>query len=985
MRRRFRLFCGLLVLSIGTTLAVFPGSAGAAGPAHASVVTAAPDARTPQILDSSTTVNERVIAMAQVGNRIVVAGQFSQVRDVAANGGQTFSRTNVFAFDATTGAVDRGFAPVLNGVVNAVLAGADGVSVYLGGTFTSLNGASSRNLVQVSVATGVRTAFRAPLLNGAINDLALTGGRLVVGGQFTTVGGVTHVGLATLHPTTGVLDEYMGVDVALHHNYPDRGKANAAIGVENLDVTPDGSRMIVIGNFRQADGLVRDQAMMVLLPPTGAVVDLDWKTTSFESVCASNSFDSWVRDVQFSPDGAYFVVVSTGGPYTGTLCDSASRWETAATGQTVTPRWVAYTGGDTLFSVAVTGSAVYVGGHQRWMNNGNGRDSAGAGAVPRPGLAALDPRTGVPLSWNPGRNPRGVGAEALLATSAGLYVGSDTDYIGNRQYLRPRLAYFPLAGGTALPDENTGTLPTNVYLAGRSTATATAGTNDVRARFYTGTTVGTDVAVDAAGLEWSRARGAFMAGRTLFYGYPNAAGSYYLYRRTFDGVAFGPATAIDPYNDPYWSTIATGSLRNNQPVLYRGALPAFYSQLSSVTGMFYRDGRLYYTRSGASGLYYRSFSVESGIVGTVEYTVATSGFNDVAGTFVAGNDLYWASAVWGDLRRMTFVDGVPSGTVTTASPGPFSGGRDWRSRAMFLGPGPNQAPTASFTASCAGRACSFDASGSTDADGSVTGYSWNFGDGTTATGATATRTYPTDGVRSVTLTVTDDRGATAQTVQSVDATAPPAGTGIGLRAVVGTSARTVTTVSVTVPAAVAAGDGLVLVLSTSSDATGTAPAGFVLEGSQTSAANITTQVWSRPAVAGDAGTVLTVPLNKSAKVTLQLAAYSGTSATDPVASVTGAIDVGGTAHTTPVATAAQGSWVLSIWSDKQAVARTWTPPAAGVVERSNLAGVGTGDMATLLADSGAPVPTGAVGGSTATVPAASNRATVFTVVLAPQS
>ena len=225
---------------------------------------------------------------------------------------------------------------------------------------------------------------------------------------------------------------------------------------------------------------------------------------------------------------------------------------------------------------------------------------------------------------------------------------------------------------------------------------------------------------------------------------------------------------------------------------------------------------------------------------------------------------------------MAFVDGVPSGTATTASAGPLTGGRDWRSRALFLGPGPNQAPTASFTASCAGRACSFDASGSTDADGSVTGYSWNFGDGTTATGATATRTYPTDGVRSVTLTVTDDRGATAQAVQSVDATAPPAGTGIGLRAAVGTSARGVTTVSVTVPATVAAGDGLVLVLSTSSDATGTAPAGFVLEGSQTSAANITTQVWSRPAVAGDAGTVLTVPLNKSAKVTLQLAAYSGT-------------------------------------------------------------------------------------------------------------
>ena len=49
------------------------------------------------------------------------------------------------------------------------------------------------------------------------------------------------------------------------------------------------------------------------------------------------------------------------------------------------------------------------------------------------------------------------------------------------------------------------------------------------------------------------------------------------------------------------------------------------------------------------------------------------------------------------------------------------------------------------------------------------------------------------------------------------------------------------------------------------------------------------EVGERPALAEDAGTVLTVPLNKSAKVTLQLAAYSGTSATDPVASATGAI------------------------------------------------------------------------------------------------
>src|SRR5262249_36083366 len=82
----------------------------------------------------------------------------------------------------------------------------------------------------------------------------------------------------------------------------------------------------------------------------------------------------------------------------------------------------------------------------------------------------------------------------------------------------------------------------------------------------------------------------------------------------------------------------------------------------------------------------------------------------------------------------------------------------------------NQPPTASFTNSCTDLTCTFNASASTDSDGSIVSYSWFFGDGRTGSGVTITHTYTTPGTYGVTLIVTDNVGATGTASKNITLT-----------------------------------------------------------------------------------------------------------------------------------------------------------------------------------------------------------------------
>lgn len=1114
------------------------GSSSAA-PNHDRVVAPAPAAGTPAVNDG------QVEAITQVGNTVVVGGNFSSITPP---GGSATNRNYLFAFDATTGALRGSFSPQLNGPVKSLVPGPTAGTVYAGGSFSQVNGASSSRVTLLNISNGaVTSGFRAAALNGVVNSLARSGNRLYVGGNFSTAGGTAHAGLASLNATTGALDSFVGNQVSERHNDSGSG-AQGAVGVRGLDVSADGTRLVAIGNFKKVDGLDRDQVVLLSLGGSSAQVTADWQTNRYKPYCFNWAFDTYVRGVSFSPDGSYFVVASTGGHNGGTLCDTAARFETNASGNDIQPTWVDYSGGDTLWGVTVTEEAVYVGGHQRWMNNSLAGDYAGPGAVPRAGIAALDPDTGMPLKWNPGRNPRGAAVYALFATSEGLWMGSDTEYIGNRyQYKRPRLAFFPLAGGAPVAADATTNLPGTAYLgagsasgngnvlyrvnaggpslpavdngpdwssddgwtspyrndgsnaagwgsgatidpavpattppgiydserwspsdnpamnwafaapngvplqvrmyfANRCGCTSAPGSRvfDVRldgqlvlddldlvaqdgdqrgsVRTFDITSDGTvnidfshvvenplingieivrrDMAPPAStntnlqtigltasgadpasevqdgGIDWAAVRGSFVAGGKLWYGKANGTFNW----RSFNNGQFGAENSLDPYNDPDWADVSTGSGNT-----FDGQDVALYGQMSSVTGMAYSGGKLYYTRSGDSNLYWRWFSTDSGIIGADQFT-ANGGrnWNNTMGMFASSGNLYFVDRSDGTLNRMQLTGSGPTGSSTVVD-NPASGGNDWRGKALFLGetntPPANEAPVADFDSSCVDLICSLDGSSSADPDGTIASHHWEFGDGDTANGQIVNHEYDAAGTYPVTLTVTDNDGDSDSVTKNVIANEPSTTNPISFVGSRSASAN-VRTPSVPLPAGVQAGDTLVLLGSLSNATSADVPSGWTLRQSDVTA-SLESYVWTRTATAADAaGGSVTVTMDAVHKSALVISAYRGVNASSPIASIQSSTDVSTDSHTTPTVTAPSGSWVVSAWTDKGPSTSNWTLPA-GHTRRGDAYSTGSGRVSAVIADRNGP-SSGVVDGVTATTDAVSSRAVNFTIVLAPQ-
>lgn len=432
-----------------------------------SMVSATPSACAPAVHAATDALaTHKIDDEVQIGNTMFAVGSFNSATPVDCSthvAGPAVSRSNVMSFDVTSGALTS-FAPQLNGEVWKVLPSATQSLVYLCGSFTTADGVARRGLAKYSVGTGTLDPTFDPQLDGSCSDLEFVAGRLVVMGSFKKVGSTARSAIAYINQSSGATDAGSGYF------------GNATIGANTQGATriyrgfanPAGTALVVIGNFGSVGGQKRHQIAMLGIGPTAATVSA-WYNTAFDFVCltGTTAYDSWLRDIAWSPDGAYFVVASTGSPHAARFCDSILRFEYAPTNTNQAPTWHMYTDGDTIHSVVVTTNAVYYAGHMRYIdvtgpiyplqaipvgspcdpNNPSmgtsGSDANGgrpfyygyncptSSATYRPGIGALDPATGNALSWNPGRT-RNEGAKSLYVSSnpPGLWVGSDGTYAG---------------------------------------------------------------------------------------------------------------------------------------------------------------------------------------------------------------------------------------------------------------------------------------------------------------------------------------------------------------------------------------------------------------------------------------------------------------------------------------------------------------------------------------------------------------------------
>lgn len=431
----------LIALGAGAGLMVTSG--GAAQPATATVtggpsapgtrVMAKPIPGTPHFSVKNANPVQQVRQLVQCGSTMYAVGSFSQILQR----NHVFERHNVFSFHATPPFRVTPWHPNVRGIVNSITFRVGRCShAYIGGNFTSVNGHRARKIAEINTRTGGLVKRFAHNASAQIETLQAVNGRILVGGDYRSINGSTANPYMTgLNPTTGRDNGFVHLRISGHIRFP--GVVGNLTHVYNQALSHNRKLDLVIGDFASVRGLKRQQMFMINVG--GAKAKLTgWRSPAFNGHCDVHE-PLYVRAASWSPSDGRIYIATTGRfthgsspkyPLTG-LCDVAAAFPAAE--KSVYPIWKNYTGCDSLFSTAADAGTAYFGGHERWSMNPNGCNYQGHGAYSASGMEGLSPTNG-DLYLSKGNPPsgyyersRGLGADDMLLTHAGLWIASDNE------------------------------------------------------------------------------------------------------------------------------------------------------------------------------------------------------------------------------------------------------------------------------------------------------------------------------------------------------------------------------------------------------------------------------------------------------------------------------------------------------------------------------------------------------------------------------
>lgn len=750
----------------------------------------------------------RALAASPDGSIIYAGGNFTQVSGV--------NEYRTVALNAATGAVITTFRATTDAAVTSLAA--TSTTLYIGGAYSSLNGVQRMRVAAVSAKTGVLTTWKPVLPDGYVRGIVVStdGTKVVLGGSFSSVNGATAPGrgLAMVDASTG----RSNLPFAVGKLVQDYGTNSSieSLSSDGTNIYGSGYVYGTPGNLEGAfsaswnggtinwiedcHGDTYSVARLAGVVYTASHAHYCGSVPGgFPQTAASASAAIHQHAVAFSAAPAGTLLHNTLGNYAdwgGQPAPSLLRWLPDLATGTITGL------NQAAWSVTTSASGYVLYGGE--FPSVNGKAQAGLVRFAVPSIA-------------PNHDGPRIGGSSWVPTAVSTASGSvRVSWLTNWDRDNENLTYALYRQGTSAP----------IY----TTTKASAGFWDRPYLTYvdTGRAVGSTVqysvkATDPWGnTTWSSpvsalvgssnprsyASSVISSGAMDYWRFGEASGS-----TVYDwaggapltagsGVTRGAASALagDPNPAASFSGTSTGSAATRQMVKGPNtfSIEAWFKTTSTSGGKIVGFGNL---PSGTSTTTDRHIYLDTN--GTLHFGVSSggqrilssgSGYNNgkwhyVVGTvspsgmvfYVDGKQVGLNSAVtaagyyWGYWRiggdaawnGTTWFHGsvdevAVSPTALTAS--------QVASRYQAGTVASTSTPTASMTATTSGLAVNVDGSSSTDSGSTISSYTWSFGDGATGTGVTATHTYAASGTYPVTLTVRDALGATSTTSRSVTVT-----------------------------------------------------------------------------------------------------------------------------------------------------------------------------------------------------------------------